>query len=413
MKRLINRWERDANFRIIVLILAITLFGIILLSSQSREMQWENHPSDFGTRDFVAFWSAFHTLNDGNNPYSLSEIYPFQSHVIADEGSVQAFLNPPWSLAVLAPILAFDFNEARFLWIALNILFVYITTFIISSYLHGDKSGKSNLFLAGLLFLPSLWALWYGQLSIFLTACFVGAFSATLKGRGKLAGLLFIPLTIKPHLFLVVGIVLIIYILRKKYIDLLVSFIAGFSALQLVTYFLYPQLYANWISMEFSPLISKTASLVTLLRESIVSISGVLIDWPVVAVPMVGLVVSTPWFIKRLADSELELLIPASLCISLGIAPYVMPYDFSLLLICQTTLLIFMNRVDADNSIRLEIAFMLIGLQLAIIVVGSLIQGLQYYFWIPWAMLVIWFRSLRLLNNGKVRLFYYSQQRTQ
>ncbi|MEJ1382335.1 MAG: glycosyltransferase family 87 protein [Candidatus Sedimenticola sp. (ex Thyasira tokunagai)] len=402
MNRLIKQWEKNGRFRISVLIVAVTLFAVILLSSQSRGLQWENHPSDFGTRDFVAFWSAFHAVKDGKNPYSMSEIYPFQSHVIKDEVSTQAFLNPPWSLAVLAPVIALDFASARFFWIVLNIIFLFVTITLILNYLHSPGLVGINNFLAAVLFLPSFWTLWLGQPTVFLTACFAAAVTAILKGRGWLAGLLLIPLTLKPHLFLVVGVVLAVYVLRRKSLPLIVSFITGFLTLQLVTYLFEPKIYTYWLNMEFSPLILKTSSLVTMLRESIMLFSGSLMDWPVVAVPAIGTALSLPWFLRRLGECDIELLIPPALCISLGIAPYAWLHDFALLLVCQATLLVLVARMKPPSTIKMEIIFMLLGLQLAIVITISITHGLQYVFWVPWAMLTIWVRSLNLLYVEKI-----------
>ncbi|MEJ1355195.1 MAG: glycosyltransferase family 87 protein [Candidatus Sedimenticola sp. (ex Thyasira tokunagai)] len=401
MGKLIELWIKSDRFRIIALIIMITILGGILLNSQSHTHQWKNHPSDFGSRDFIAFWSAFHALKDGNNPYSMSALYPFQRQLVADEESTQAFLNPPWSLVVLAPVLVFDFPMARVLWIGLNALFIYLTITLIISYLHGKDSSRIIHFIAASLFLPSIWTVWMGQVTLFLTLCFVAAFTAMMKGRTILAGLIFIPLTLKPHLFLVVGIVLAVYVLRKKHLSLVISFVCGFLSLQFITYLLSPQIYSNWLNMDYSPLIQKTSSLVTMIRESVLLASGALVDWPIFVVPVIGVMLCLPWLLKRYGNSDIELLVPASLCISLGIAPYAWLQDFSLLLICQSTLLVLVSKIKHPYVIGLEVTIMLVILQLAILITIAVFQMHKYLFLVPWVMLAIWVRSSNLLYAAK------------
>ncbi|MEJ1367420.1 MAG: glycosyltransferase family 87 protein [Candidatus Sedimenticola sp. (ex Thyasira tokunagai)] len=403
MGSLIKLWVGSDRFRIVALIIAITLFGAILLISQSRESEWKSHLSDFGTRDFVVYWSAFNAVKDGKNPYSMPAIYPFQDHVIKDEKLAQAFLNPPWALSIMAPVLVFDFTVARFLWIILNAAFIYLTIILIFNSLHGGDSSRTIDLMLGSLFLPSVWTIWMGQITLFLTVCFAAAFVSMMKGRAILAGLFLIPLTLKPHLFLVVGVVLAVYLLRKKLLPLMMSFIFGFLALQLITYLFSPQIYSNWLSMEYSPLIQKTSSVVTIIRESMQFVFGTLVDWPVVAVPLVGTVLFVPWLLKQYGNSNIELLLPPSLCISLGIAPYSWLHDFSLLLVCQSTLLVLVSRIKPPYAIKIEITLMLVVLQLAIVIGIVAFEGFQYLFWIPWAMLVIWIRSSNLLYSDKAR----------
>jgi len=398
MAKFTDLWNTINRFRVISLILAIIFFSSLLLISRPDAPKWESHPSNFGTLDFVAYWSAFQAVKAGENPYLLSSIYPFQGYLIADQKPPQAFLNPPWSLAVLAPVLALDFTAARFLWIALNILFVYATVVLVSKYLHGPPSQQISLLISATLFLPSFWCIWLGQLSLFMTFSFTAAFAAILQKRDRLAGLLLIPLTLKPHLFLVIGIVIGVYILYKKRFSLITSFLAGFVTLQLITYLFVPHIYTQWVEIEFSPLNWKTSSLVTFLREAIIYSSGELVAWPAIAVPVIGIALSVPWYLRRINDIKLEWVVPPLLCISLGIAPYVWLHDFSLLLICQATLLVLMERIKPPAASRIQIIAMLVMLQLCIVIGGSLTQGLQFFFWIPWVMLVIWFQSCHLLH---------------
>ena len=398
MAKLLGLWNTINRFRVIFLIFAIIFFSSLLFVSRPDAPQWENPPHEFGTRDFIAYWSAFQAVKIGDNPYLLSSIYPFQNHLIKDQQSTQAYLNPPWSLTILAPVLALDFTSARFFWIALNIFFVCATVTLVSKYLHGPPSQEMVPIISAILFLPSFWCVWMGQLSLLMTFCFVAAFAVMLQKRDVLAGLLFIPLTLKPHLFLAIGVVLGVYLIYKKRFSLITSFVVGFISLQLITYLYIPHIYTQWTEMGFSPLSLKTSSLVTFLREAIMHFSGELVTWPAFAVPAIGIVLSIAWYLRKIDDSKLEWMVPPLLCISLGIAPYAWLHDFSLLLICQVTLLVLIERIKPPDAVRVQVISMLVLLQLCIVIGGAVMHGLQYFFWIPWVMLAIWLRSCHLLQ---------------
>ncbi|WXG58008.1 MAG: glycosyltransferase family 87 protein [Candidatus Sedimenticola sp. (ex Thyasira tokunagai)] len=96
--------------------------------------------------------------------------------MIKDEKLAQAFLNPPWALSIMAPVLVFDFTVARFLWIILNAAFIYLTIILIFNSLHGGDSSRTIDLMLGSLFLPSVWTIWMGQITLFLTVCFAAAF---------------------------------------------------------------------------------------------------------------------------------------------------------------------------------------------------------------------------------------------
>ena len=399
MLKLTDLWDTINRFRVILLVIAIIFFTSLLLTLTPDKPKWGSHPYDFGACDFQIYWSAFQAVKVGDNPYSLSSLYPFQRHLIKDKKLTKAFLNPPWSLAILAPVLTLDFTSAQFLWIALNIFFIYATTALVSKYLHGPPSQKIMLLLSGIFFIPSFFTIWVGQFSLFLTFCFTAAFAAILQKHDKLAGLLLIPLTLKPHLFLAIGVVLGVYFIYKKRFSLITSFIVGFIALQLITYLLMPHIYTQWMNMDYSPLSLKIPNLVTVLREAVLYTTGELVVWPAIAVPAIGIALSAPWCLRKINDSKLEWIVPPLLCISLGTAPYVWLYDFSLLLICQTTLLVLIARIKPPNSARIEIISMLVLLQLFIVISSATTQGWTYYFWFPWAMLAVWGRSCHLLQR--------------
>ena len=398
MVKFIDLWNKMNRFRVIFLIIVIVFFSSLLFITKDDDTKWESHPYDFGTLDFVAYWSAYQAVKVGDNPYSLSSIYPFQSILIKNQKSPQAFLNPPWSLTVLAPVLTLDFTSARFFWIALNVIFIYATVALISNYFRGPPSQKTTLILSAMLFLPSFWTIWLGQLSLFMTVCFTAALAAILQKRDRLGGLLLIPLTLKPHLFLAIGIVLGVYLIYKKRFSLITSFLVGFAALQLITYLFIPHIYTQWLEMNFSPLSWKTSSLVTFLREAVMYSSGELVAWPAIAVPAIGILLSVPWYLRKINGSKLELIVPPLLCISLGIAPYAWLHDFSLLLICQTTLLVLIARIKPPSETKIQVVSMLVLLQLFIVFGSAITHGLQYFFWVPWAMLAIWVRSCHLLQ---------------
>src|SRR5690606_33261156 len=110
--------------------------------------------------------------------------------------------------------------------------------------------GKANSLLPLALFTAFCYPVWetvlLGQLSIALLFCLCLFLLALQRDRPFLAGLALAPLSIKPHLFLFFGAILLCWCLQKRMLRLAVGALAGLCLLIGATAVISPELFSQW-----------------------------------------------------------------------------------------------------------------------------------------------------------------------
>ncbi|MBL7662827.1 DUF2029 domain-containing protein [bacterium] len=146
---------------------------------------------EYGTNDFIEYWSAWHAYAAGLNPYDPYVMQATQRLVDPSIDVPLMMWNPPWILTLFSPILSLSFSTAAILWLIVNFLIYLIAVRLYSN----DK----DALLLSLLFAPFWHSMFVGQLGSFL------ALGAACIYRGLISrisiliavGILF--LSLKPH----------------------------------------------------------------------------------------------------------------------------------------------------------------------------------------------------------------------
>lgn len=394
INQLAGLWRQSQGVRVIVLV-ALMVGMVALIAQKAPLASLKNSLSYVGGQDIATYWSAYQAIKANKNPYLISDIAAFQRPVIKPGKDVAPFLNTPLSLAILSPVLVLGFAEMRWLWLIFNVFFLVASVFLVRRYLGMQMPGVSVSVLSAVLFIPALWAVMLGQLDLFMTFSLTAGMAALLARRDIIAGFIFVPLVLKPHLLLLVALLLLVYMLWNRRLLVLMGFVVGIVLAALVAYLLSPQIFSFWAYTDSQALEYKTSSLVTIVQETMLLASGRLVAWPGWLVPIAGIIIALPYFILRCRDKPLELLLPSVLCVSLGIAPYAWLHDFALLIVCQITLIVRVMGEQVSRSARFEIFFWLVAIQIAI-VVSAIFNSYPYFFWIPWGMLAVWIRAAKL-----------------
>jgi hypothetical protein len=208
----------------------------------------------YGMLDFKEYWSAFQILQTGNNPYDPHVMLMYQKTAFDTEIPLMMW-NPPWILVLLAPVLALDFQSAARAWFVIQVLFFAVSLILVLSVnkenLPSRHAGGDRFLLyvciPGLIFSPVFNSLFYGQIGCLLllgvSLVYYGVFRSSPVSFG--AGVLL--LSVKPHLFILLGVALLWWILRKgKYSFVYVSalFVVTFM---FITFALSPRLLGWWV----------------------------------------------------------------------------------------------------------------------------------------------------------------------
>ena len=155
-----------------------------------------------GTLDFMEYWSAWHLMSSGQNPYDSGLMYATQVELGASEGLPVMMWNPPWTAVLLAPILQMPFGQAALLWFVSQL---FLLCGLVALSLHSAPGGRAPLSLCGAVavcFLPVMDSLMWGQTGLLIA--FGVAVFASLERRSHLAlaGAGLAILSVKPHLFI-------------------------------------------------------------------------------------------------------------------------------------------------------------------------------------------------------------------
>jgi hypothetical protein len=177
-------------------------------------------------RDFIQYWAIGHQLDHGANPYDVSAIVALEQSVGLGTAQPRISLSPP---TVLWPMLPLELLSPRVGFIAWS--FVELGCLSIVMWLlwrlNGCPDSRIHLFAYG--YAPVLVCLMSGQLGIFLLLAVV-SFLYLHRTRPGVAGAALLPCALKPHLFLVLIPVLLLWIVYRRQFRVLFGFLAALAA---------------------------------------------------------------------------------------------------------------------------------------------------------------------------------------
>jgi hypothetical protein len=226
---------------------AIILVGLCLLTAIfETAIPRENA----ATRDYIGYWAAGQQIVHGANPYSLEETVRLEESVGLGNRQVKITPSPPVGLALVIPLGFVNAKNGLVFWLMIQILCLAAALWILW-LLEGKPS--SRIHLLGFLFPPALACLMAGQLGIF---CLLGItlFLWLHDLRPFLAGMALLPVSLKPHLFLPVALVLLLWVAGQRRFRLLAGFLAVMAASYGLVVMFDPHAWAQYTAMLSSNL---------------------------------------------------------------------------------------------------------------------------------------------------------------
>lgn len=213
----------------------------------------ENPTDSSTTTDFVDFWAAARLLLNGGNPFSPVEVLELQQSVGMREAKPLLMWNPPWTLSIILPFGALDYQTSQFVWMLLHIFAILLAAqklWVV--YSHSEK--KSYLpWIIALTFVPAWFVLIIGQISPLVLLGIVGFIYFEKKQKSFFAGASLVLVSIKPHLVYLFWIGLIAWIWNKRrWRIVLGAFTAGVIAAAIPA-IIDPLVYVQFIDMYRFP----------------------------------------------------------------------------------------------------------------------------------------------------------------
>jgi hypothetical protein len=178
-------------------------------------------------RDFIEYWAAGQQMIHGANPYDGEAILRLERAVGLDSNKPKITFSPPVAFFLVLPLGFVSAKTGVILW-----SLALLTSLSISNWILWMLNGRpaSRLHLLGYFFAPVLACQMAGQLGTFLLLGVV-LFLYFHQSQPYLAGTALLPFSLKPHLFLPLAIVLLLWSIDQKVYRIL----AGFSAILLAT----------------------------------------------------------------------------------------------------------------------------------------------------------------------------------
>lgn len=173
-------------------------------------------------RDFIEYWAAGQQLIHGGNPYDGEAILRLERAVGYDGNKPKITFSPPVAFFLILPLGFVSAKNGVILW-----SLALLTGLSISNWVLWIINGRraSRLHLLGYLFAPVLACQMAGQLGTFFLLGIV-LFLYFHQSRPYLAGTALLPFSLKPHLFLPLAIVLLLWAIGRK----MYRIPAGFAA---------------------------------------------------------------------------------------------------------------------------------------------------------------------------------------
>jgi hypothetical protein len=187
-----------------------------------------------GQKDFIEYWASGQQLAHGANPYGHTEIFALERSANFDGDHPLITFSPPVVLVLALPLGFVSAKTGVIAWL-LAILVALVLSVRMIWEIHGRQ--ENRLHLLCYCFAPVLACLMAGQLGIFLLFGIV-FFLRFYESWPFCAGVLLLPCALKPHLFVPVAVVLLLWsVLERRYrvlVGLAAAVVAGCAV---VTYF--------------------------------------------------------------------------------------------------------------------------------------------------------------------------------
>jgi Glycosyltransferase family 87 len=201
--------------------------------------------SEAAKRDYIGYWAAGKQIVHGASPYDTQAVLQMEEAVGLGNDQIKITPSPPAGLALVVPLGFFGAKGGLVFWTMLQLASLAGSIWIVW-ILQGRPPTRMHLF--GFLFAPALACIMAGQLGVFFLLG-VALFLLWHEDHPLLAGAMLFPCALKPHLFLPVAVVLILYCARRKAPGILIGFAAALAASNAIVWWFDPRVWAQYRDM--------------------------------------------------------------------------------------------------------------------------------------------------------------------
>jgi hypothetical protein len=242
----LTRVPRNAHFRAIVGAVLVSVCGLVGVASLVCFALVHVNRAMGGNRDFVVYWATGTQLVQHRNPYDPAALPVIEHDAgLPHQYSVGYMRNPPWSLPLAWPLGLVSLGAAAVM-ASLVLTAAFVASVRIMLGVYGCRDRMVQWLAYG--FAPALICLIWGQTSL-LVLLGLALFLRFHATRPFLAGASLWLCTLKPHLLLPFGLVLLAWMAMTRSYRILAGTTAAFALSVLVTLRLDPQAWSQYKEM--------------------------------------------------------------------------------------------------------------------------------------------------------------------
>jgi hypothetical protein len=235
---------------------------VVLVAAIGSEMSKDGAQD----RDFLAYWAAGTQLVHHANPYDIPGVLALEHQVGLVGAKPNMLLNLPLAFFLVLPLGLVSAKTGVTLW-----LLLLVACLVLSIRMIRIQFGEPDqrLHLLGYAFPPVVASLMAGQLGTILLLG-VAAFLFFHRSRPFLAGLALTLCLVKPHLFLPIGLVLVLWAFRQRAGRFVAGTLSGILLCCLIAWWFDPHAWSQYAEMmhrtaevrqDFVPNVSQTLRL--------------------------------------------------------------------------------------------------------------------------------------------------------
>ncbi|MDR5728106.1 MAG: glycosyltransferase family 87 protein [Terriglobia bacterium] len=267
--------------------------------------------------DFVEYWAAEQQIVHGGNPYDPVTTLKMEQAAGRDLDKTEVTYSPPVGLVLALPLGYVQSTTGYILW-----SLALFASFALAVWILWLQHGAPNtlLHLLCFLFAPAVVCVLAGQLGIFFLLG-VALFLYLHRSWPLLAGAALLPCSLKPHLFVPVAVVLVLWTLSTKAYRVLGGFLLAAAASSAVMWRMDPQIWTQYLQMVRSQsVMSAVSPTLSAMLRLLVSPRSAWLQF----VPEMGACVWAVWYFRRRraewdwTDHGLLVLLVSVLCTPYG-----------------------------------------------------------------------------------------------
>ncbi len=239
---------------------ASTLVAICLFAFSVGMLVLFVNSFNLGNSDFIGFWATGKQLVHHECPYDTTAIFRIEHKEGLTGTWPNVSLDMPAAFFLVLPLGFFGAKTGAVLWLSAFIFCLMVSVRLLWE-LHGKPD--NGLHLLCYFFAPVYVCIMAGQLGAFLLLG-VALFFYFHESRPFWAGASLLLCTVKPHLFLPFGIVMLAWILYRKAYRVLVGLAAALGASCALSYYFDPQAWTQYSSLVHNNPVILTAFIPTM-----------------------------------------------------------------------------------------------------------------------------------------------------